>query len=92
MGRYVRFEDFKRWTTSFSAMAGHTLRQLAIGTGENAREMNVGVVSYSFFEFCDAPPALGRYFTAREDTTPAGYRQPSAGATCFKSDSMQCAQ
>ena len=72
VGRYARFEDFKRWTTSFSAMAGHTRRELAIGTGENAREMNVGVVSYSFFDFFDAPPALGRYFTAREDTTPAG--------------------
>ena len=72
VGRYVGFENLKRWTTSFSAMAGHTRRQLAIGTGENAREMDVGVVSHSFFDFFDAPPALGRYFTAREDTTPTG--------------------
>ena len=72
VGRYVRLEDFKRWTTSFSAFAGHTLRQLAIGTGESAREMNVAAVSHSFFGFFDAPPALGRYFTAAEDTTPAG--------------------
>src|SRR5687768_2986192 len=72
VGRYVRFEDYKRWTTSFSAMAGHALRQVAIGTGEGAREMNVGVVSHSFFGFFDAPPVLGRYYTAQEDTTPAG--------------------
>ena len=72
VGRYVRLEDYRRWTTSFSALAGHTLRQIAIGTGEAAREMNVGVVSHNFFGFFDAPPVLGRYFTAAEDTTPAG--------------------
>ena len=72
VGRYVRLEDYRRWTTSFTALAGHTLRQLAIGTGDAAREMNVGVVSHNFFGFFDASPALGRYFTAAEDTTPAG--------------------
>jgi putative ABC transport system permease protein len=72
VGRYALFEDYKRWTTSFSALAGHTIRSLAIGTGESAREMNVGVVSHSLFAFFNAPPALGRYFTASEDTTPAG--------------------
>ena len=72
VGRYARFEDFKRWTSSFSAMAGHRIQRMAIGTGESAREMNVGAVSHSFFGFFDAPPALGRYFSAVEDTTPAG--------------------
>jgi predicted permease len=72
VSRYVRFEDLKRWTTSFSSFAGYTTRQLAVGMGDNAREMLVGFVSYSFFNFFDAPPAMGRYFTAQEDTTPAG--------------------
>jgi putative ABC transport system permease protein len=72
VGRYVRFEDFKRWTTSFSSFAGYTSRQLAVGVGDNAREMLVGFVSYTFFTFFDAPPAVGRYYTAPEDTTPAG--------------------
>jgi predicted permease len=72
VSRYVRFEDLKRWTTSFSSVAGYTTRRLAIGVGDNAREMLVGFVSYSFFTFFDAPPAVGRYFTAQEDTTPAG--------------------
>ena len=72
VAHYARFEDFRRWTTSFSVMAGHKPQQLAIGTGESAREMRVGAVSYSFFDFFDAPPALGRYFTAQEDTTPSG--------------------
>lgn len=72
VGRYVRLEDYRRWTTSFAAFAGHTLRQAAIGTGEGAREMNIGAVSHNFFGFFDAPPALGRYYTAQEDTTPEG--------------------
>ena len=72
VSRYARFEDFKRWTTSFSSFAGYTSRRLAVGVGDNAREMLVGFVSYSFFNFFDAPPAVGRYFTAAEDTTPAG--------------------
>jgi predicted permease len=72
VSRYVRFEDFKRSTTSFSSFAGYTTRRLAIGVGDDAREMLVGFVSYSFFNFFNAPPALGRYFAAPEDTTPAG--------------------
>src|SRR5213082_4225739 len=32
--------------------------------------MRVAMVSASFFGFFDAPPALGRYFTAAEDTPP----------------------
>jgi predicted permease len=72
VSRYVRFEDLKRWTTSFSSFAGYTTRQLAVGVGDNAREMLVGFVSSSFFNFFEAPPAVGRYFTAAEDMTPAG--------------------
>jgi predicted permease len=72
VSRYVAFEDLKRWTTSFSSFAGYTTRRLAVGEGDNAREMLVGFVSYSFFDFFNAPPVIGRYFTAPEDTTPAG--------------------
>jgi len=72
VSRYAAFEDFKRWTTSFSTIAGFTTRRLAVGSGDDAREMLVGFVSYSFFDFFDARPAVGRYFTAPEDTTPAG--------------------
>ena len=72
VSRYARFEDFKRLTTSFSSFAGYTTRRLAVGVGDDAREMLVGFVSYSFFNFFDAPPLVGRYFTAQEDTTPNG--------------------
>jgi putative ABC transport system permease protein len=72
IGQYARYKDLERWTTSFSAVAGYTFRTIAVGIGEASREMNVGVVSANFFSFFDAPPALGRYFTAAEDSTPNG--------------------
>jgi predicted permease len=72
VGQYVRYTDLAKWTTSFSYAAGYTSRQMAVGVGESAREMQIGVVSATFFTFFDAPPALGRYFTAAEDLPPAG--------------------
>jgi predicted permease len=72
VGRYARFIDFKTYTSSFSRTAGYSARPLAVGTGENAREMFVGVVTPSFFSFFNAPPAIGRYFNESEDAWPEG--------------------
>jgi putative ABC transport system permease protein len=69
---YGRYKDFTRTTSSFSRFAQVTARDIAIGAGADAREMRVGAVSASFFEFFDAPPAIGRYFTTAEDSTPSG--------------------
>jgi putative ABC transport system permease protein len=69
--QYARYRDIARWTHSFSAVAGFTRREVAVGSRDEAREMHVGVVSPSFFGFFDAPPVLGRYFTEGE-STPAG--------------------
>ena len=68
--QYARYRDMARWTHSFSAVAGYTLEDLAVGSGDEAREMHVGVVSPSFFGFFDAAPLLGRYFTEAESTAP----------------------
>ena len=70
--QYARFVDLTSWTTSFARTAAFTEQDLAIGVGADAREMRVGIVSASFFGFFDAPPVLGRYFTAAEDTPPNG--------------------
>jgi putative ABC transport system permease protein len=75
-GQYARYVDFATATKSFSSFAGYTRRDLAVGVGENAREMSIGVVSASFFGFFDAPPAIGRYFNVAEDSVPIG--QPVA--------------
>jgi predicted permease len=70
--QYARYRDLTNWSHSFARTAEFTPRKLAIGVGAEAREMQVGAVTASFFGFFDAPPVLGRYFTAAEDTTPAG--------------------
>jgi putative ABC transport system permease protein len=70
--QYARFLDLTTSTTSFSRTAEFTSRKLAIGAGLEGREMQVGVVSASFFGFFDAPPVLGRYFSAPEDQPPSG--------------------
>lgn len=69
---YPHYVDLTRWTTSFERTAEYESTKLAVGVGDEAREMQVGVVSASFFGFFDAPPALGRYFSAREDSPPDG--------------------
>ncbi len=69
---YARYMDFTRWTSSFAHTAAFTTPTLAIGVGEDAREMPIAAVTASFFAFFDAPISLGRYFTMREDAPPAG--------------------
>ncbi len=69
---YARYVDLTHWTTSFARVAAYSEGDLAVGTGADAREMRVAMVSAGFFGFFDAPPAVGRYFTAAEDTPPNG--------------------
>lgn len=71
-GQYRRHTDLVRWTSSLSQTAAVSEKQLAVGIGEATRELPVGIVSASFFEFFDAHPTLGRYFTPTEDTPPSG--------------------
>src|SRR5207237_3854690 len=75
--QYARYVDLTSWTTSFARTAAFTEQDLAIGVGAEAHEMEahemrVGIVSAGFLGFFDAPPALGRYFTAVEDSPPNG--------------------
>ncbi len=71
-GQYARYIDLTTATHGFSDFAGYARRDMAVGVGEAAREMSVGAVSATFFDFFDAPPTLGRYFTKQEDAVPAG--------------------
>src|ERR1051326_3839014 len=74
--QYARFIDLTRDTHSFAYTAAYVDRELAIGVGEATREMAVGVVSASFFEFFDVRPEIGRFFSAADDALPSG--QPVA--------------
>jgi predicted permease len=69
-GQYARYADLARLSTTFSQTAGFTLKSLAAGVGDGTRLRNVAVVSAGFFEFFDAPPVLGRYYTESEDAPP----------------------
>ena len=72
VGRYSRWRDADTMTTSFETTAGWRMGEMAIAEGDQAREMPIGAVGASFFSFFDAPPVIGRYFTAAEDTPPEG--------------------
>ncbi len=69
---YVRYRELGAWTRGFERTALHVAFPMAVGTGQDARELPVAAVSASFFGFFDAPPALGRYFAAADDAPPAG--------------------
>jgi len=69
---YTVYEDLKRWTTSFSQIAAFAHQTNAVGLGDAARERRVAQVSATFFDFFDAKPVLGRWFTPAEDTVPRG--------------------
>ena len=69
---FRRYRDLAKWTTSFEDAAAFASNELAAGAGQAARMVRVSAVSASFFAFFDAPPVIGRYFTAPEDSAPAG--------------------
>ncbi len=69
---FAEYEDVARWTHSFSRLAMFADENLAVGVGDAAREMPIGVVTASFFDFFDASPAIGRWFGTREDSPPDG--------------------
>ena len=73
--QYRRFLDLKERTRSFDDMTAIFTTRFAIGTGEDAREMNVMVASASLWPlFADAKPAIGRFFGPDEDALPEGTR------------------
>jgi len=72
VSQYARYRDMATMTNSFSQEAGHTSRQIAVGVGDAAREMQIGVVTSGFFSFFDAPTVKGRYFSQAEDQPPSG--------------------
>ena len=83
---FTIYEDLKRWTTSFSQIAAFAHHTNAVGVGDAARERRVAQVSATFFDFFNAPPALGRYFTPEEDTIPRGANVAVLGYAFWQSE------
>jgi putative ABC transport system permease protein len=69
-GIYARYRDVAKWSTTSSQTAGVSLKTLAVGVGQETQLRNVAIVSAGFFGFFDAPPVIGRYYTASEDAPP----------------------
>ncbi len=82
--QFARYTDLTRNTSSFALTAGYAQRDIAVGVGDAAREMSIGIVTASFFKFFDAPPAFGRYFSSAEDALPAGQRVAVLGYTYWE--------
>jgi putative ABC transport system permease protein len=69
---YKRYLELRDGTSSFSEAAAFFNAELAFGTGDDARELRIALVSASFWPFFGVRPALGRFFTAEEDRVPEG--------------------
>jgi predicted permease len=70
--QYTRYLDFQRATSSFDLMAVFATRTMAVGSGQDARELPVSAISASFFDFFSARPVIGRLFGSDEDRRPVG--------------------
>jgi putative ABC transport system permease protein len=69
---YTRYLNVVKDAHTITQHAGVSEWRLAVGRGRDTRVRKVAGVSASLFTFFDAPPALGRYFTASEDVVPLG--------------------
>ncbi len=65
---YTRYRDLRRWSTALEQTAAFQSSTLAVGSGEDTREMEVGIASASYFAFFDVQPVIGRFFTEHEDS------------------------
>jgi putative ABC transport system permease protein len=69
---YTRYLDFRKYTSAFDQIVAFGQRPIAVGLGDEAREVPVGTVSAGFWSLFEARPALGRFFAPDEDVPPAG--------------------
>jgi putative ABC transport system permease protein len=70
---FPAFLDVRRLTTSsFSDVAAFQTRRMAVGELEDAVEVPVTVATATYFQFFNARPTLGRFFTVAEDRIPEG--------------------
>ncbi len=83
---YTRYLDLARETPRLAAHAAVSEWRFGVGSGGDVQVRKVAGVSASFFEFFDAPPALGRYFSAAEDSVPMGALVAVIGHAMWKSE------
>ena len=69
---YKRYQDFARLSRSITQAAAFGYRSMAVGDGEATQARVVAIASARYFDFFDARPVLGRFYTPQEDSLPAG--------------------
>ena len=69
---YRRYEDVRAMATGLRDVAVYFDPQFAVGTGADARELQLQGVSPSFFRLLGVQPAIGRFFADEEDQHPIG--------------------
>ena len=69
---YSRYGDLTRWTSSFDRTGVIGYRTMAVGSGEETRDLTIAAMSATMFELFAARPALGRFYGNDEDVPPAG--------------------
>ncbi len=70
----VSYQDYRHFSASVKTVrdlvAVYATAPLFVSFGDTAREINGAVVSARFFQMLGIRPALGRFFTADEDSVP----------------------
>jgi predicted permease len=69
---YRRYLDLSEWTSSFSQVGAFSIGRIAVGSGQDITEEAIGRATASLFDFFDARPIVGRFFSRREDALPVG--------------------
>ncbi len=69
---YRRYLDLAASRSLEASAAFYDDQELVVGAGENARRLDVSLVSASFWSMFEIVPAMGRFFGEEEDRTPGG--------------------
>jgi len=69
---YRRYRELSAARSFEAAAAFYDDQEHVVGSGESARQMDVSLVSASFWPMFEVSPVLGRFFGEEEDRTPGG--------------------
>jgi putative ABC transport system permease protein len=84
--QFPRYLDFVRWTHSLASVTAFATWPTPVGDGDGSRERPVTAASGNYFGFFDARPALGRFFTAFDDSVPRGSPAAVLGFAFWQSE------